>query len=367
MNKIMKNFFIVLAMVAMVATSCSKDSVPNVSGPQKSVKFSLENVISTRSWDGMISATKVHLKDCQVFFVGADGSLYTGKNSDGSADASQYFTSAPSAPVSFHFLPPPVQKVVVVGNYGSEIKNLSNLNAIKAITAEASTQQDDENLLVYGEAELVATTDDGHGNTYVAEVSVNPLVARIEIGGFECEFSETPKFDRVDITMMALNNYYTEAKIGEVIGGKYNDDYYSSTAIMSSSVYPFFNDTTAPAYSKDVIANVSLTPESPYVDFPQTDNGYLVYHTFAGDIPQLVVRIAGYKDGVESPLYLATNSFYDDATKIESFKAGSVYRMKFNDKNRFAFSDDDLNQPEKCVSVSIESAKWVVVNVTPEF
>lgn len=60
----------VVAISAIVATSCSKDDVPNVSAPQKSVKFSLENVISTRGWDGMISASKVQLNNCQVFFVG---------------------------------------------------------------------------------------------------------------------------------------------------------------------------------------------------------------------------------------------------------------------------------------------------------
>lgn len=137
----------VVAISAIVATSCSKDDVPNVSAPQKSVKFSLENVISTRGWDGMISASKVQLNDCQVFFVGADGSLYIGKNSDGTADATQYFTSAPSGPVSFHFLPAAVQKVVVVGNYGSEL-NPANLNAISLKNMRShSAGADDEPVL----------------------------------------------------------------------------------------------------------------------------------------------------------------------------------------------------------------------------
>ena len=359
----MKNFFMTLAIVAMVATSCAKDEATqgNISAPQKSVQFSLENVINTRSFDEMISASKVTLNDCQVFFVGADGSLYTGKNSDGTAEATHYFTSAPGETVAFHFLPAAVQKVVVVGNYGSEI-NPANLNAIKAIATEASAQQNDENLLVYGEAELVALNDGkDHGNTYKAEVSVKPLVSRIEIGGFVCNFSEEPLYEQVDITMVALNNYYNNATIGGTLSN------YSSTAISSSSVYPFFNDTTAPEYSKDVVSGVSLTPASPSVDFEKVGDNYIVYHTFAGSIPQLVVRVAGFNNGVESPLFLATSAFYDGATKIETFEAGKVYRMKFNGENRFAFDDTDLNQPEKCVQVTIEAAEWVIVNVTPEF
>jgi hypothetical protein len=352
-----------LAMVAMVATSCAKDDVTksvSISGEQKSVKFSLENVINTRSVDGMISAAKVTLNDCQVFFVGADGSLYNGKNSDGTEEATQYFTTIPTETLAFHFLPAEVEKVVVVGNYGSEITP-ANLNAIKAIATEAAAQQLDENLLVYGEAELVALNDGSdHGNSYKAEVSVKPLVSRIEIGGFVCEFSDTPLYEQVDITMVALNNYYNNATIGGTLSN------YSSTAISSSSVYPFFNDTTAPAYSKDVVSGVSLTPAAPSVDFDMEDE-YIVYHTFAGDIPQLVVRITGTKSGSASPLYLATSAFYDGATKIEEFEAGKVYRMKFNGENRFAFEDTDLNQPEKCVQVTIETADWVIVNVTPEF
>ena len=93
----------------------------------------------------------------------------------------------------------------------------------------------------------------------------------------------------------------------------------------------------------------------------------MVYHTFAGQVPQLVVRVKGVKDGVESPLYLATSAFYNGSDKITEFKAGDIYRMKFNGKNHFAFDEENLSQPEKCVEVSIEAAQWVIVNVTPEF
>ena len=343
-----------------MATSCvNNDNLPGVTGPQKSVTFSLENVVSVRSVDGMIAnSARVVLNDCQVFFVGSDGSLYTGKNLDGTAEEIHYFTSAPTSAVQYHFLPAAVEKVVVVGNYGSELAP-ANLDAIKALAATAEAQQNDENLLVYGEAALVATTDDGHGNTYKAEVSVKPLVARIEIGGFVCGFSNPALYEQVDVTMVALNNYYADATLAGVVSN------YTSTTIDNQSAYPFFNSTTAPAYTKDVVSNVSLTPAAPSVDFG-TDS-YLVYHTFAGNVPQLAVRITGHNGSVESPLYLATKAFYDGSNKITEFEAGKVYRMKFNGENRFAFDDEDLNQPEKCVEVSIEAAEWVVVNVTPEF
>lgn len=355
----MKKFFMALAAVAMVATSCVQgDDDFAVKGPQKSVQFSLANVISTRGVDAPIpNATKVNLKNYQVFFVDAAGDFYAGSTIDGGV-VSQYFTTVSSDPMTFHFLPAAVEKVVVVGNYGSEI-TATNLDAVKALAATWTAQQNDENLLVYGEANLVAATEnDEHANTYVAKVNVKPLVARIEIGGFVCGFSDSPAYDEVHVTMVALNNYYT----GYTIGGTPSN--LSKTEINTNTAYPFFN-ATALAGSKDEVSGVALTPAAPTADF--AEDKYLVYHTFAGEVPQLVVRVVGVKGGVESPLYLATSAFYEGTNKITEFKAGDIYRMKFNGKNHFAFNEENLSQPEKCVEVSIEAAQWFIVNVTPEF
>lgn len=349
----MKKFFMVLAAVAVAATSCvQSDDDFAVKGPQKSVQFSLANVISSRGVDAMIPVTtKVTLKDCQVFFVGSDDTLYSGMDVNGSA-VSHYFATAPTAVQTFHFLPAAVEKVVVVGNYGTEI-TATNLDDIKAIATTWENQQDDENLLVYGEAELEpAAANDQHANTYKANVNVKPLVARIEIGGFVCGFSDTPAYDEVKVTMVALNNYYTDATIGGVVSNL------SNATINTKTAYPFFN-ATAPVGSKDVVSGVVLTKTTPSHNF-DTDS-YLVYHTFAGTVPQLVVRVTGVNGSVESPLYLATNGFKQEGVSVTEFKPGTIYRMNF------AFADTALAQPEKCVEVSIEAAEWVIVNVTPEF
>ena len=270
---------------------------------------------------------------------------------NGSA-VSHYFATAPTAVQTFHFLPAAVEKVVVVGNYGTEI-TATNLDDIKAIATTWENQQDDENLLVYGEAELEpAAANDQHANTYKANVNVKPLVARIEIGGFVCGFSDTPAYDEVKVTMVALNNYYTDATIGGVVSNL------SNATINTKTAYPFFN-ATAPVGSKDVVSGVVLTKTTPSHNF-DTDS-YLVYHTFAGTVPQLVVRVTGVNGSVESPLYLATNGFKQEGVSVTEFKPGTIYRMNF------AFADTALAQPEKCVEVSIEAAEWVIVNVTPEF
>ena len=350
----MKKFFMALAAVAMVATSCVQgDDDFAVKGPQKSVQFSLANVISTRGVDAMIpDATKVVLNDCQVFFVDATGKFHPGKNIN-DADAEQYFTTAPTTALTFHFLPAAVEKVVVVGNYGSEI-TATNLDAVKALAATWTEQQNDDNLLVYGEAKLEkAADDDDHANTYKAVVNVKPLVARIEVSGFACTFSTEPLYEKIDVTMVKLNNFYPTSNIGGVVSPA---DILNSP-INDETAYPFFN-ATAPEYSKDEIA-VSLTPSAAAVELP--NNGYLVYNFFPGDVPQLVARVAGTNGTSVAPLYLATNGFKQEGVSVTEFEPGTIYRMNF------AFADTALAQPEKCVEVSIEVAKWVVVNVTPEF
>ena len=351
----MKKFFMALAAVAMVATSCVQgDDDFAVKGPQKSVQFSLANVISTRGEDAPIpNETKVNLKNYQVFFVGSDGTLYSGKGVNGEA-VSHYFETAPTEVQTFHFLPAAVAKVVVVGNYGSKITTATKLDDIEAIATTWKDQQNDENLLVYGEAELVkAADDDDHANTYKAVVKVKPLVARIEVSGFKCTFSTEPLYEKIDVTMVKLNNFYPTSNIGGVVSPA---DILNSP-INDETAYPFFN-AAAPEYSKDEI-EVSLTPSAASVELPNT--GYLVYNFFPGAVPQLVARVAGTNGTSVAPLYLATKGFYNGSEKITEFKPGTIYRMNF------AFADTALAQPEKCVEVSIEVAEWVVVNVTPEF
>ena len=353
----MKKFFMALAAVAMVATSCVQgDDDFAVKGPQKSVQFSLANVISTRGVDASIqNATRVNLNNYQVFFVDAAGNFHAGSTFDGGV-VSQYFTTVSSDPMTFHFLPAAVEKVVVVGNYGSEItaETAESLSAVKQLIISAESQQNDENLLVYGEAELdAATENDEHANTYVAKVNVKPLVARIEVSGFACTFSTEPLYEKIDVTMVKLNNFYPTSNIGGVVSPA---DILNSP-INDETAYPFFN-ATAPEYSKDEIA-VSLTPSAAAVELP--NNGYLVYNFFPGDVPQLVARVAGTNGTSVAPLYLATNGFKQEGVSVTEFEPGTIYRMNF------AFADTALAQPEKCVEVSIEVAKWVVVNVTPEF
>ena len=80
------------------------------------------------------------------------------------------------------------------------------------------------------------------------------------------------------------------------------------------------------------------------------------------------MQLTGTEGGVESPLYLMTSALKVknannemEALTAEDITAGNVYRMAMK------FDDNNLQNPEKCIEVSITVDEWVVVAVTPEF
>lgn len=74
--------------------------------------------------------------------------------------------------------------------------------------------------------------------------------------------------------------------------------------------------------------------------------------------PQVLVKLIGTtNEGTKVPLYLATSTF----TPAVTADFAKIYVMNF------AFSDEDLDNPQKCVEVTVDVMSWDVVPVTPEF
>lgn len=117
----------------------------------------------------------------------------------------------------------------------------------------------------------------------------------------------------------------------------------------NSTVWDWFAG-LATGFHNDTLS-ITLNQGTPTV----TSNLY--YHIFAGEEPQLALRLTG--NG--TPLYLATSSFKKDGGAPVEWKAGTVYEIDFN------FSDTDFDQPDKCIDITVTPVKWVVVAVTPEF
>lgn len=366
-----------VALVALGVVACDKnDGVENMDKAPKSVSINLTNLQTARSVGQTVgNGSTADLNNFYVLFT--DGTkVYKGKDKDGAA-INHYVDSDLTGEKLFHFLDAAVNKVVIIGNIDETFRNsLDALESGKAdlsevtATLDIENQQDDNlrNLVLFGTSGLteaiVDEQDPNHGNFYTASVEIAPLVARVEIHNFSCDFTEgTPLYNTLDLIKVALNNYNKTCTIkGDnfTYGGLENTEINNQTAMG-------FLETVAAGWHNDLLLEntqpIQLTPANPEFELvddqtPHVVNRPYVYHVFpqsgilADNMEQMVLKVDG--DGTK-PLYLATKGFG------QLFVAGNVYVVSF------AFKDSDFYQPEKCIEVSVTVKPWTVIPVTPSF
>lgn len=385
--------FILLASVAATAVlalgSCEKQ--PTTDAQLKSVTISITNAKNTKATTTPVTnGSQVALKDFQVFFT--DGTyLYTGKNAD-NTETDHYFTSTTGLSATvFHFINGKVNQVVVVGNLGSEVTvtdGQTTLASIKTLSNNVETlaiadQQDPTALYLYGESGLTATDrTDTEGHTiYSANVTLSPRVSRFEIGSFTYNepttTGATRKYSSITVQQIAFNNYFgTADKVSGAVSGNA-----TNTSITANNVFTYLaglldtNGDAAGWYTD--LPNAVLNADNSYkVSYPVTDGTTCPsYHFFPlgadgnlSALPQIIVYlIATPADGGDAvPLYLATSDFVitnaDGTTSSAITKDfAKIYKMDF------AYSDEDLENPAKCVELTVSVATWDVQTVTPTF
>lgn len=382
-----KSFLLTALAASMTFVACDNkdDEMGQLDNTPKSVSIDLSNVIPVTRGAGqeVEDNSKVSLTDLQVFFT--DGTtLYKGKTIEGT-EATHYFSNKSNfddrADKVFHFLPAEVNKVIVVGNNGSEITEATTYANLQKELAIAE-QQDPQKLDLYKEVEL--TSVEGKDNLghplYKANVVLEPRVSRIEIGAFKYNAiaeGTSRKYTSIEVQQVMLNNYFTKAdfQVGTAT-------VVSKKEITEASVFGIFEEAaqagaTNPVWYSDVFsADESAVPTTKLKvitldEAAQYEHAYTegnvrpAYHFFPKDDaigttchPQVLVKLIGTKsDGTKEPLYLATSTF-NPAVKADFAK---IYVMNFE------FDDEDLDNPQKCVEVTVDVMSWDVVSVIPEF
>ena len=144
-------------------------------------------------------------------------------------------------------------------------------------------------------------------------------------------------------------------------------------ALTKDNVYVnYFNVLEAGWWLDKVGTTLAADAYAAVVSVPATETepakDCYAYNVFPGALPQFLMQLTGAEGGVESPLYLMTSALKVKnannemvALTAEDITAGNVYRMAMK------FDDSNLQNPEKCIEVSITVDEWVVVAVTPEF
>lgn len=383
-----------MAVAAVSFAACNKEDItPSVEQGNKSVTLSLANVLQTKSASNQVAADEIKLNSFQVFF--SDGTtLYSPKTVDGNGTATTRFTQQEEDGLyEFHFLPKAVNQVIVVGNMAQldVTTHAALLAAVKDLTVGGEQNPANVRLmgidtsLEAGKTEHVADNNTGintgiqHPDPYVhADVNLSPAVARFEITGFEYALktgAEKRNYTTMTVDNLSIRNYYTEAVVNfaNVPTTEEADLLNFGGALTKDNVYVnYFNVLEAGWWLDKVGTTLAADAYAAVVNVPATETepakDCYAYNVFPGALPQFLMQLTGAEGGVESPLYLMTSALKVKnannemvALTAEDITAGNVYRMAMK------FDDSNLQNPEKCIEVSITVDEWVVVAVTPAF
>ena len=363
-----------IAAMALAFAACNKvDQPANESDNLKSIAVDFGNILSTKSVDTPAPSAAITVNNLQVFFT--DGTnFYQAKDADGD-DAVQYFSANAVSNAShvYHFLPAAVTDVIVVANLGNQ--PFANVAALEKAVVDASTQQANSNVALYGKAtaKMSATQPDAANHTadyYEATVNLSTRVARIEVEGFEYAAVDGKRvYQSIVVDKIAVANYGLTCNL------------VSGALLASSATADISTPTRISTYLKDLSGWMVDAPEGATLS---STNNYAWAPVIAGaegaeDVPQvysysviptavpnICVALRGKVDAdaaddTATPLFLATKALNDGTAALESLEAGHVYRLKF------AFDDNALNTQGKCINVTVTVDSWVIVPVTPEF
>ena len=368
------------ASVAVLAlASCNKqDATPEASRRLKTVEVSLENVVLTKGLAGnkINAGDAVKLNDFKIFLTDAQGNEYTAKVADGSADAQTYWSSADLSSgainASFHYVDPNCTQVIAVGNIDGDL-TFAEYQALENL--KVADQQNQDKLVLYDVETLAKATGqhtDQHqnGTTYIsdvykAELVLAPRISRFEVDGFTVKFNSEPKYQTIQITQLAFQNYYPETSIitGTESGQLVN---HITNFADQSEVYTWLDTPVSgetPWY-RDYF-DITITPNAATKDTPSP----LAYHMFSSDeTPVLVIKLLA--DG--QPAYLYSKGFYKtDGTPVTEFEEGKIYRMsakgEVENDGSIPIDEDDIDPMDRCLEITVDVVDWAVELVYPEF
>ena len=289
---------------------------------------------------------------------------------------STYFTVSSESPlgvISLHYIDPAVTRIAIIANAGDVA--WSNVNG--GYDLDIASQQIPGNLTLYGEDDdLEFDSEKTHTNgdvtvLYNAAVTLSPTVSRFEVDGFRIGFSDSPKFNSVDISQSVVQNYYPES---DAVSGTASGTLtaHIDNLEKDSVVYDWFNTSKENAWYWD---NVGLTL-IPTAKVGKVGTNGLAYHFFAGNtVPVMVIDMVA--DG--RPAYVYSKSIQvikTDGAKedLSSLEAGKVYRMSAagavpsTEPNGYIEIPEDKIQPgNHCIDITVSVEAWVVTLVQPEF
>lgn len=395
--KITKLMLSALAAAA-VLVSCNKEDLdPSVKGTgMKSVQISLENIVMTKgdAVKKISDGQAVDVSNFKVFLTDASFSQeYAAYDVTGQNRATMYWTAADFAagPIdaTFHYVDSKCNRVVAVANVGDI--SLQDLTSLEKPIAE---QQNPTTLVLVADKALtraqddpstpdvdesVHTSDDGKYNElWEAALTLTPAISRFELDGFSVAFSETPKFDKIQVTDVAFDHYWPTMILDEhngVFGAIPTGEHVKAVAEPTddNEVYTWFNTiATLDRWYKDSFTDLVMTPDDPSTTAVYENRADAAspraYHFYSGTIvPTMYVKLLADDD----PAYVWTSIYRKaDGSVVSHIEPGKIYRMSGAGEvegDGSVIIPDDLDPIQKCIDVTVDVIDWAVVLITPDF
>ena len=399
--KITKLMLSALAAAAVLVACNKEDLDPSVKGTGvKSVEISLENIVMTKGDagtpirpDAQGNMPAVKVKNFKVFLTNETYSeTFVAYDATGQTAAQMYWSAEDFAAgpltAKFHYVDSKCTRVFAVANVGDATLQ-QVLDMEKAI---ADQQKQDELVLVAnsslaravddpatdGVDESVHASNDGKYNElYTASLTLTPAISRFEIDGFHVAFSETPKFEQIQVTDVAFDHYWPTMSLdvhngvfGAVPTGEHVK--YITNPADDNEVYQWFNEHAAlDRWYKDSFTDLVMTPDDPATDAKENIKDVpspRAYHFYSGAIvPTMFVKLLADGD----PAYVWTNIYKrGDGTVIDRIEPGKIYRMSAAGVASGTGSvviPDDLDPVQRCIDVTVDVIDWAVVLITPDF
>ena len=398
----MKKLFIA-AMALATIVSCSKDDAegPALDSNNKSVSITIVNSSNgTRANASIQDETKSNVvaetdaKKLDILFAAGDvivcrKSLVGDSETHGSGDAEftygQTTTNGNKVTYEFHNIPAAVTAIAVVRtddvkdtDYSVAAANTKNmtLTAYKTLAESetANVNRTLDQIVLYGEDKQLKdlnTTHEVNGIAYhmwQAEVTVEPLVARLEITKIGCtdlgnlNTNDNLKdygYDELDINTLKWGSHQIEPTVGDtekIIGTVYSQGEYISDATGADTnrqpVAGSRSNTLTAGSDKVWAWNIAPTnnitsDNKMVIDITPYAYGYSIAETIKSKKDELKI-----------------DKIVDNSGNTVTFEKGKIYKLPIE------FTEADITNTDAalCVEVVVEIASWTIVdNIKPNF
>jgi len=392
--KINHIFFAALASLTLLA--CSNDDATDVSPDIRSVSVTL-NGLKTKATGptDVITADTKNVNSVLINLTDASGTVVSSKSvtKDDVLNSDWDKLTDPDKGLKFVNISQSVSKVYVYGNPKTAVTN-------NVIATKLADQQGTE-VLYYGvDEELTPVVtepvdpDPTSGETYTANVTIAPIVARFQISSISFKNSGSFDFTRV------INGATREATVTwdgftASLKGIYLNDFYN-TFNKPGTLTDLLRNTTfaghiqeglwtfdSPATNATNYASYSNYQNDAYSDLPLSTAGKCyAFNFFPGtEIPTLHLDLANLvitnMESTDIEVFnpaLAPNERFANIVKFyktgnvemtaADFKPGTLYNMAIE---VIPMLDNDLGNVQYNVLVHVTIAPWVEENITPGF